>query len=74
MGSFAAFAGGLANTIKSVFLEVPHLLYIWHVNIDVKAYYRKLWKGEINSTKAYITAEERSTFIESRWSDLKDLW
>lgn len=67
-------AGGLANAVESVFAGIPHLLCIWHVNNDVEAYCRKLWKGEIDSTKAHTTAEERSTFVESKWSDLEGLW
>jgi hypothetical protein len=67
-------AGGLANAVESVFPGVPHLLCIWHVNNDVEAYCRKLWKKEIDSTKAHTSAEERSTFVESRWSDLRNLW
>jgi MULE transposase domain len=59
-------AGGLANAVESVFPGVPHLLCIWHVNNDVEAYCRKLWKGEIDSTKGHTTVEERSTFMESR--------
>jgi hypothetical protein len=67
-------AGGLTNAVESIFPGVPHLLYIWHVNNDVEAYCRKVWKREIDSAKAHTSAEERSMFMESRWSDLKDLW
>jgi hypothetical protein len=67
-------AKDLINTVEIIFPEVSHVLYIWHVNNDVKAYCRKLWKREIKSIKNHTTAEERHTFIEKKWSDLKARW
>lgn len=64
-------AGGLINAIEIIFPEIPYVLCIWHVNNDVEAYYRKLWKREIESIKNHTTAEERHTFMEEKWSDLK---
>ena len=62
------------NAVQNVFPGVPHLLCIWHVNNDVEAHCRKLWKTEIDSTKRQTTAEQRATYVESRWKDLKVLW
>lgn len=28
----------------------------------------------MNTTEDHTTAEERSTFVESRWTDFRDLW
>jgi len=67
-------AGGLAQAVTQIFPDSPHLLCIWHINNDVEAHCRELWKKEISTTKDHTTAEERSTFVESRWTDLRDLW
>jgi hypothetical protein len=67
-------AGGLMKAVEIIYPEVPHLLCIWHVNNDVEAYCRKLWKTEIESIKDHTTAEERATFVDSRWTNLKVMW
>jgi hypothetical protein len=67
-------AGGLINAIAEIFPGVPHLLYIWHVNNDIEAHCRRLWKTEIDISKAYTTAQERAQFVQSRWIDFQELW
>jgi hypothetical protein len=62
------------KAVEIIYPEVPYLLCIWHVNNDVEAYCRKLWKTEIESTKDHTIAEERVTFVESRWINLKVMW
>jgi hypothetical protein len=57
-----------------IFLKVPYLLCIWHVNNDVEAYCRKLWKVKIDSIKLHTTAEERSQFVENEWNGFRPLW
>lgn len=36
-------AGGVHKACSVVWPEVPHLLYRWHINKDVKRYYQKHW-------------------------------
>ena len=49
-------AAGLILAIAEVFLNVSYLLYLWHVNNDIEAYCRKLWRTEIDTIKRYTTA------------------
>jgi hypothetical protein len=67
-------AGGLMNAIESIFPDVPHLLCIWHVNNDIEAHCRELWRGQISTTEGCTTAEERAQYIQSRWELCEARW
>jgi hypothetical protein len=65
-------AGGLLKALREVFPEVPHLLYIWHINKRVTAWVTQHWldeiigPGPVQEGGESTTPKERAEFVKAR--------
>jgi len=70
-------AGGLLAALKVVWPEVPHILCIWHINNDIEAHCKTLFRNEWDSKAseaAKASSTERAAFVDTTWRDLRTDW
>jgi len=60
----------LIAAIKEVWPGLPHILCLWHLYKDVESHCKPLWRRSIDSTPNDLTAEQRRSYIDTKWSDL----
>ena len=60
--------------IKLIWPEVPHLLCIWHVNKDVEARCKILWKQQIELEEPQLGRAARVVRIGEKWQDFRKYW
>ena len=59
----------LITALKVVFPQVPRLICVWHINKNVEAHARKLFKAKIIESEGENVAPERASTLVSRQLD-----
>jgi hypothetical protein len=67
-------AGGLLTALKEVWPEISHLLCIWHINKDVEAHCKQLWRQKFDQQPGQVNAASRKTYVDGTWSNLLSDW
>ena len=65
--------GGFISALREIWPNVPHLLYIWHINNDIKAHYKLLWRRNIDNSAqegGRLLSLERKSYINGTWKSL----
>ncbi|KIX02559.1 uncharacterized protein Z518_03471 [Rhinocladiella mackenziei CBS 650.93] len=67
-------AGGLLAALKEVWPQIPHLICVWHVNNDVEAHCKVLWRRKYDNQQGHMSAAERKSQVDNMWKSLLVDW
>ena len=58
-------AKAILASAKNVWLDVPHLIYLWHINKDLEAKCKTLFRRSFEALTLVDDREERIRFMDN---------